>query len=40
MLLDTDNSGYLDYGEFVRGFIGEMAENRKDLVRKVCGLLK
>lgn len=34
-LLDTDNSGYLDYGEFKRGFIGEMSEPRKELVIKV-----
>lgn len=33
-LLDTDNSGYLDYGEFKRGFIGEMSEPRKELVIK------
>ena len=34
-LLDVDGSGYLDYGEFIRGVIGEMSESRKALVRKV-----
>ena len=34
-LLDVDGSGYLDYGEFMRGVIGEMSESRKALVRKV-----
>lgn len=34
-LLDVNGDGFLDYGEFSRGFIGEMSELRKLLVRKV-----
>ncbi|EDO37727.1 predicted protein, partial [Nematostella vectensis] len=34
-LLDVNGDGALDYGEFVRGFIGEMNETRKAYVRKV-----
>ncbi|KAK3730267.1 hypothetical protein QZH41_016445, partial [Actinostola sp. cb2023] len=34
-LLDVNRDGALDYGEFVRGFIGEMNESRKAYVRKV-----
>lgn len=30
-----NGDGFLDYGEFSRGFIGEMSEFRKSLVRKV-----
>mgnify|MGYP000238273344 CR=1 FL=1 len=30
-----NGDGFLDYGEFSRGFIGEMNEFRKSLVRKV-----
>ena len=30
-----NGDGFLDYGEFSRGFIGEMSELRKSLVRKV-----
>ena len=33
-LLDRNNDGVLDYGEFVRGFFGEMNETRKHYVRK------
>ncbi|XP_068744753.1 calcyphosin-2-like isoform X1 [Montipora capricornis] len=33
--LDVNADGFLDYGEFSRGFIGEMSELRKSLVRKV-----
>jgi hypothetical protein len=31
----VNGDGALDYGEFVRGFIGEMNESRKAYVRKV-----
>lgn len=34
-ILDVNGDGFLDYGEFSRGFIGEMNELRKSLVRKV-----
>ncbi|XP_015764532.1 PREDICTED: calcyphosin-2-like [Acropora digitifera] len=34
-VLDVNGDGFLDYGEFSRGFIGEMNEFRKSLVRKV-----
>lgn len=34
-ILDANGDGFLDYGEFSRGFIGEMNELRKSLVRKV-----
>lgn len=34
-MLDVNGDGALDYGEFSRGFIGEMNESRKSLVRKV-----
>lgn len=34
-VLDVNGDGFLDYGEFSRGFIGEMNELRKSLVRKV-----
>ena len=34
-MLDVNGDGFLDYGEFSRGFIGEMNESRKSLVRKV-----
>lgn len=34
-VLDVNGDGFLDYGEFSRGFIGEMSELRKSLVRKV-----
>ncbi|XP_077998416.1 calcyphosin-2-like [Glandiceps talaboti] len=34
-VLDQNGDGCIDYGEFVRGFIGEMTEWRKSLVRKV-----
>ena len=30
-----NRDGFLDYGEFSRGFIGEMNELRKSSVRKV-----
>ena len=33
-LVDSNNDGDLDYGEFVRGFLGEMSECRKLWVRK------
>ena len=33
--VDADGDGKLDYGEFVRGFLGEMNEGRKSVVRKV-----
>eukprot|EP00794_Sanderia_malayensis_P012752 gene12752-14059_t len=38
-LVDTNEDGKLDYGEFVRGFIGEMNEFRKRLVRKAFARL-
>ncbi|KAL9985116.1 hypothetical protein ACROYT_G007483 [Oculina patagonica] len=34
-VLDVNGDGFLDYGEFSRGFIGEMNELRKSSVRKV-----
>nr|XP_058963199.1 calcyphosin-2-like isoform X2 [Pocillopora verrucosa] len=34
-VLDVNQDGFLDYGEFSRGFIGEMNELRKSSVRKV-----
>ena len=34
-ILDVNGDGFLDYGEFSRGFIGEMNELRKSLGRKV-----
>jgi len=34
-VLDVNRDGFLDYGEFSRGFIGEMNELRKSSVRKV-----
>ena len=34
-VLDTNGDGVLDYGEFSRGFFGEMSERRKACVRKV-----
>lgn len=34
-VLDINQDGFLDYGEFSRGFIGEMNELRKSSVRKV-----
>ncbi|CAH1799757.1 unnamed protein product, partial [Owenia fusiformis] len=33
-IMDTDGSGSLDYGEFMRGILGEMSELRKFIVRK------
>ena len=33
-LIDENNDGHLDYGEFIRGFFGEMNEQRKKWVRK------
>ena len=33
-LVDENSDGDLDYGEFVRGFFGEMNESRKRWVRK------
>lgn len=32
--MDVNGDGFLDYGEFSRGFIGEMSELRKLFVRK------
>lgn len=37
--MDSNSDGGLDYGEFVRGFFGEMNEIRKDWVRKAFGRL-
>ena len=39
-VLDVNGDGSLDYGEFSRGFIGEMNELRKSLVRKVSVIRK
>eukprot|EP00111_Clytia_hemisphaerica_P018268 TCONS_00054022-protein len=33
-LIDENNDEFLDYGEFTRGFFGEMTEHRKKWVRK------
>ena len=33
--LDKENSSFLEYDEFIRGFLGEMPEKRKFFVRKV-----
>ena len=32
--MDRNKDGSLDFGEFVRGFVGEMSEGRKAVVRK------
>lgn len=34
-VLDSDETGELDYSIYMRGIIGEMDESRKNLVRKV-----
>nr|XP_039253532.1 calcyphosin-2-like [Styela clava] len=34
-VVDENNDGAIDYGEFMRAFIGEMGEFRKQIVRKV-----
>ena len=34
-IIDVNGDGQIDYGEFVRGILGEMNEYRKSLVRKV-----
>ncbi|XP_076813809.1 calcyphosin-2-like [Clavelina lepadiformis] len=34
-VVDENNDGAIDYGEFMRAFIGEMNESRKGIVRKV-----
>lgn len=39
-VLDVNRDGFLDYGEFSRGFIGEMNELRKSSVRKVSNARK
>lgn len=33
--LDKNGTSFLEYDEFLRGFLGEMSERRKLLVRKV-----
>ena len=38
--MDVNRDGFLDYGEFSRGFIGEMNELRKSSVRKVSNARK
>ena len=37
--LDVNKDGVLDYGEFIRGFFGEMNEERKNWVRKAFSRL-
>uniref|UniRef100_H2YU91 EF-hand domain-containing protein n=1 Tax=Ciona savignyi TaxID=51511 RepID=H2YU91_CIOSA len=34
-VVDENNDGVIDYGEFMRSFIGEMNETRRAVVRKV-----
>lgn len=34
-VVDQNGDGVLDYGEFIRSFIGTMSELRKNFVRKV-----
>ncbi|KAG2460013.1 KCNC2 protein, partial [Polypterus senegalus] len=34
LILDENEDGQLDYGEFIRGIVGEMSEYRKSFVRK------
>ena len=38
-IVDSNKDGVLDYGEFLRGFIGEMSEQRKVWVRKAFSRL-
>lgn len=33
-ILNADDEGIMDYGEFIRGYLGEMSEERKLLVRR------
>ena len=37
--LDVESTSFLDYGEFMRAYLGEMSESRKALVRKVTILI-
>ena len=34
-VLDEESTSFMDYGRFMRGFIGDMQEHRKAYVRKV-----
>lgn len=38
-VVDQNGDGVLDYGEFIRSFIGTMSEFRKQFVRKVKNLI-